>query len=114
MESYSRRVRVDCLKGRRIAIDGGLGFAQFSRLWPRCKQKDIIGHLLDICSFVYVVQDGKPLPCKQEVKGKKSHKKSHNDNVLDAENRLESVDKLNNMFGMRNFCAFVAPYENDQ
>lgn len=60
------------------------------------------------------MQDGKPLPCKQEVKGKKSHKKSHNDNVLDAENRLESVDKLNNMFGARNFCAFMAPYENDQ
>ena len=114
LASYSDRVGLDSLRGRRIAIDGALGFAQFSELWPRSKPADIVGRLLKVCAFVYVVCDGRRLPCKQAVKDGYACCTGPEDGTQTAESSLATVDRLNSEFGARNFCAFVAPYENDQ
>ena len=110
----SDRVGLGFLEGKRIAIDGVLGFAQFSGLWPSSKQADIVNRLLKVCAFVYVVCDGRRLPCKQAVKDGYACRTGPEDGAQTAESSLATVDELNSEFGARNFCAFVAPYENDQ
>ena len=113
LAGYSDRVGLGFLEGKRIAIDGALGFAQFSELWPCSKPADIVSRLLKVCAFVYVVCDGRRFPCKQAVKDGHACRTGPEDGAQTAESRLARVDELNSEFGARNFCAFVAPYEND-
>lgn len=72
LPGFQRKVRLDFLAGKSIVIDGSNLFhslvgklpdsAQDPRLWADASRT--ICEFLSVCSFVYVVYDGKQLPCK--------------------------------------------------